>query len=325
MSATTRKPKKPSMIEFTRKYANDEDECRKFFFDAVYPEGWICDKCGSHHCHPVSGRNNVWQCDDCGHQQYLFAGTIFQDNKLELYKLLLGLFLFFSSNKGISGIEMSSALDVNYKTALLLCRKCRALMASSDSGRILDSMFYEADTAYIGSASKTPGRTGNGTEKQPFMAILSTGEENRYPHYIKLYPIPKDNSEMTDKFLSKSMVLSKDRVLNTDGKTTFNVLKDRITVNNEKIDYSDKKHRLHWLNIVIGDVKNQITGIYHGVCKRDLPLFLKEQEYRINHRYIGKGLMAKIQKYIYLSSPVPKKAIIRSLDLAKGYFTPDFA
>ncbi|MDD6257858.1 MAG: hypothetical protein PUA69_01140 [Erysipelotrichaceae bacterium] len=72
MSATTRKPKKPSMIEFTRTYANDEVACRKFFF---------------------------------------------------------------SSNKGMSGIEMSSALDVNYKTALLLCRKCRVLMAFSDSGR----------------------------------------------------------------------------------------------------------------------------------------------------------------------------------------------
>lgn len=78
-------------------------------------------------------------------------------------------------------------------------------------------------------------------------------------------------------------------------------------------------------SLFIRVVKNQITGIYHGVCKRDLPLFLKEQEYRINHRYVGKGLMAKIQKYIYQSSPVPKKVIIRSLDLAKGYFTPDFA
>jgi hypothetical protein len=209
MYATTRKAKKPSMIEFTHKFANDEEACLKFFF---------------------------------------------------------------SSNKGMSGIEMSSALDVNYKTALLLCRKCRALMASSDSGRILDSRFYEADTAYIGSASRTTGKTGNSTEKLPFMAILSSGEEKRYPYYIKLNPIPEDNSEMTDKFLSKPMVLSKDRVLNTDGKTAFNVLKDRI-----------------------------------------------------NHRYAGKGLIAKIQKYIYQSSPVLKKAIIRSLDLVRGYFNPDFA
>lgn len=66
---------------------------------------------------------------------------------------------------------MSSALNVNYKTALLLYRKCRALMASSDSEKILDSKFYEADTAYIGSASMHPGRTGSDTKKQPFMKL----------------------------------------------------------------------------------------------------------------------------------------------------------
>ena len=63
-----------------------------------------------------------WQCKECGHQQYLFANTIFQDNKLDLYKLLLGLFLFFNNSKGISAMDMKSHLDVNYKTALLLCR-----------------------------------------------------------------------------------------------------------------------------------------------------------------------------------------------------------
>lgn len=96
-------------------------------------------------------------------------------------------------------------------------------------------------------------------------------------------------STLMDRFLSNSMVLSMDRTLNTDGKTTFNVLKDRINLHNYKVNYDDKNQRLHSLNIVIGDVKNQINVIYHGVSKRDLPLFLKEQEFRMNHRYTGKN------------------------------------
>lgn len=195
-------------------------------------------------------------------------------------------------------------------------------MAQSDTNHILDSMFYEADTAYMGSESKEPGHEGNGTQKQPFMAILSTGEENQYPHYVKLYPVPADNGKLTDLFLSKSMVLSKDRILNTDGKTTFNVLKDRITVNNFKVDYTKKNHRLHWLNIIIGDVKNHINGIYHGVSRRDLPLFLKEQEYRMNHRYTGEAMLDKVQQYLYHSFPIPRRAIVRALNIAERFFTP---
>ena len=100
----------------------------------------------------------------------LFAGTIFQDNKLPLYKLLLGLFLFFVSNKGISAIELRSHLDVNYKTALLLARKCRILMSDSNSTKRLDSLFYESDTAYIGSKAKEPGhRSGMGFRRQEFL------------------------------------------------------------------------------------------------------------------------------------------------------------
>ena len=50
--------------------------------------------------------------------------------------------------------------------------------------------------------------------------------------------VPKDDRETKNAFLTQSLVLSKDRTLNTEGKTTFNIMKDRITVVNEKIDYS---------------------------------------------------------------------------------------
>ena len=80
-------------------------------------------------------------------------------------------------------------LDVNYKTALLLCRKCRILMAQSNSDKILDSMFYEADIAYIGASSKGEHKQGMTTDKQPLLVVLSTLQENRYPQYLKLYAI----------------------------------------------------------------------------------------------------------------------------------------
>ena len=116
----------------------------------------------------ISIRNHVYTCSKCDHQSCLFAGTIFQDCKLDLYKLLLGLFIFFTSNEGVSAMKMRSQLDVNYKTVLLLCRKCRVLMSECNPEKILDNMFYEADVAYIGSRSKEPGHQGCGTEEQYF-------------------------------------------------------------------------------------------------------------------------------------------------------------
>ena len=78
------KDKKPSMIEFTRKYANNDQACEDFFFHAKYPNGYYCEKCGCTHYKKISTRNHVYTCSKCGHQSCLFAGTIFQDCKLDL-------------------------------------------------------------------------------------------------------------------------------------------------------------------------------------------------------------------------------------------------
>lgn len=314
------KTKKDSLIKFTRKYANKPEECRRFFFEMKWPTGFYCEKCGCTHYYFIK-RNGVYKCKECGHEHYLLSNTIFQDNKLDLYTLMLGMFLFFTSNKGISAIELQSQLDVNYKTALLLCRKCRILMAQSDSQKILDSMFYEADGVYIGAKSKQKGKQGCATEQQPFLIVLSTDSENKYPKFIKIQVTNSETSMNVEKFISKNIVFGKDKILNTDGKFSYDCLNDRITVRNQKIDYSEDNHRLYWLNTIVGDLKNNIIGIYHGVTKRDLPLFLKEQEWRFNHRQSGNTILKKVKKYILQSSPTPKKSIITVLNLSEPYFT----
>lgn len=59
------KDKKPSMIEFTRKYANNDQACEDFFFRAKYPNGYYCEKCGCTHYRKISTRNHVYTCSKC--------------------------------------------------------------------------------------------------------------------------------------------------------------------------------------------------------------------------------------------------------------------
>ena len=55
--------------------------------------------------------------------------------------------------------------------------------------------------------------------------------------------------------------MSPDRIFNTDGKITYNILKDRMTVVNQKVDYTDKHHRLKWLNTIIGNIQTRDYSI----------------------------------------------------------------
>ncbi len=97
-------------------------------------------------------------------------------------------------------------------------------------------------------------------------------------------------------------------------------MKDRITVVNEKIDYSKDNHRLYWLNTILGDIKNNIIGICPGVRKIDLPLFFRKQEYRFNHRNTGKQMMDKVAKYIFKSHPMTRRQIANALNAAFPIF-----
>lgn len=238
----------------------------------------------------------------------MFSNNIFQGNKLPLFKLILGMYLFCWSNKGISAIKLASHLDVNYKSALKLCRKFRILMTLSNSEHILDSLFYEADTVYID--AKTSNKPG-----------LSTDKEKSYPKYVKLAIIPTDNQHYMSKFAKMNAALSKESVLNTDGKTTFSELFHEIQLKSKKIIYTEKDHRLYWLNIIVGNIKNNITGIYHGITKQALPLFLHEQEWRFNHRYMGNTVLDKIAEYITKSFPIHLKRLSDILDLSQSYFS----
>ena len=223
---TVLKPRKPSLVDFTNKYCNNDEACFDFFRKARFPEGFVYEKCGCAHCCKLI-RHNVTECSTCGHQDYLFAGTIFQDNKLPLYKLLLGLFLFFVNSNGISAIELHSHLNVNYKTALLLARECRILMNDSNNTHKLEPLFYESDTTYIGAPAKEKGRQGLGTTKQPVLFVLSIGQENNYHNYVKLFPMLVDSGSNIRPFFLQGVVMTANRVLNTDVKTTYNCLKKR--------------------------------------------------------------------------------------------------
>lgn len=75
--------------------------------------------------------------------------------------------------------------------------------------------------------------------------MLSTNKDNRYPKYIKLAVIPTDNKHYMTKFVKMNTKMSKDRVLNTNGKTMFSELSNDIQLKSEKINYDERNHRLY--------------------------------------------------------------------------------
>ena len=181
-------------------------------------------------------------------------------------------------------------------------------MSLSNSEKLLNSLFYEADVFNIGAKSKN--NAGRASEQQPILGILSTDKGNNYPRFIKLRRINDYTGLSLKKNIEQCCILTHAALLNKE-----------IQVKNEKISYEEKNHRLLWLNIIIGNIKNNITGIYHGITKREMPLFLNEQEYRFNHRNMRKTVMDKIKKYLQKSFPISHRQIVYILNISAPHFS----
>ena len=186
-------------------------------------------------------------------------------------------------------------------------------MKNSNSKKSLDSSFYESDVAYTGTSSHK-GKRGLRTDKQAFLVVLSTEQENQYHLFVKLKELAVDLGKNIKKMFDQYVIMSPDRKLNTDGKSTYNVLKTKMQVQNEKIDYDKEEHQLYFLNKIVSNLNHQLPHIFHGIGKRMLPLCYAEYEWRFNHRKNG-SFLERISTYIRQSNIATRKMIRSSIDL----------
>ncbi len=108
----------------------------------------VCPRCACVACYEYASLP-LFKCQACGHQFSVTSGTIFAHRKLPVRDYLMAIALFVNGAKGLSALQLSRDLDVQYKTAFVLAHKLReALAAEQKDGRL--SGHVEIDGAYFG-------------------------------------------------------------------------------------------------------------------------------------------------------------------------------
>ena len=90
-----------------------------------------------------------FKCKGCHHQFSVTSGTMFHSPKLDFVDLLDGICLFVTGSKGMSAVQFSRTMDVQYKTAWVWCHKMReALADETDHAKLSGEV--EIDGCYVG-------------------------------------------------------------------------------------------------------------------------------------------------------------------------------
>jgi len=144
-----------------------EDEAYGLFCEMRWPEtdgGAVCPRCGCADAYFLKTRRK-YKCTACYHQYSVTSGTIFASRKLSFTDLLAAIVLFVNGAKGLSALQASRDLDVQYKTAFVLFHKLREAMAREFATTKLNGT-VEIDGGYFGGYVKPENKKADRKDRR---------------------------------------------------------------------------------------------------------------------------------------------------------------
>src|SRR5690606_33154076 len=124
----------------------------------------VCPKCGCLDHYNIPTRSK-FKCAACHAQFSVTSGTMFASRKLSFTDLLAAICLFVNGSKGMSAVQFSRDLDVQYKTAFVLAHKLREAIAAETVTEMLDGE-VEIDGAYFGGHVRTENRVEDRVDRR---------------------------------------------------------------------------------------------------------------------------------------------------------------
>ena len=289
-----------SLPGFLESYGT-EQQCRDALFKLRWPTGFVCPACGNTTYCELHGRK-VYQCNHCHTQTSLTSGTIFASTKLPLTQWFLSIYLLTQHKSSISALQLMREIGVSYNTAWKIKHKLMQVMLERQRGDTLSGRI-EIDDAYIG--GERPGKPGRGAHhKAPFIAVVETDAETRKPQRIQLRVVKGFRSAEIERYAKTH--LTPGCVVVSDGLACFNAVEEASCIHVPIISAGGRKGAQHpsfrWVNTMLGNVKNAITGTLHSVSLKHVPRYLAEFKYRFNRRY-RLGDMIERLAYVGLRTP----------------------
>jgi transposase-like protein len=302
-----------SLFELFKNYGT-ENQCIEALFKWRWPSGFRCPQCGcDRYC--VLKIRKLYQCNDCRHQTSLISGTIFEQTKLPLTTWFLAIHLITQSKTGLSALALKRQIGVSYNTAWSMKHKIMQVMKERDDSKPLSGII-QLDDVYWG-GERRGGKRGRGSaNKVPFVAAVSLNKEG---HPIAMNMNVVKGFRLTEISRWAKQHLQPNSTIISDGLPCFSAVKEagchHISIVTGGGPQSVTKEEFTWINTLIGNVKNAITGTYHAINPKHLPRYLAEFCYRHNRRFQLEDMLPRFAYVAVRTPPMPG----RLLKLAEAY------
>lgn len=298
------KPLAPSEINLSSLGKLSESAARKMLERLRWPNGPVCPHCGvidnALAMKSDTLRDGVWNCRACRKPFSVTVGTIFEGSHIPLSKWLLGFFLFASSKKSVSALQLQRQLALgSYRTAWHMAHRIRHAMKNDSGGGGMLSGIVEADETFVGGKPRNPAKGATGTKR--IQAAQRAWREKRVPVAVLVSRDGKARAKALEKvtsnnlgaFIKANVDLSKTALMTDEHRGYTDVGREfahgHWSVNHKRGEYARDIIHSNTAESFHALFKRAVHGSWHHISRQHIGRYLDEQCFRWSNRKVGDG------------------------------------
>lgn len=271
-------------------YQGGEDAAYQTFKRLRWEDGVpVCPECGCVECYEISTRRR-FKCSACYRQFSVTSGTIFASRKLAFVDLMAAICIFVNAVKGLSALQLSRDLDVQYKTAFVLAHKLREALASETADHTLSGE-VEIDGAYFGGHIRPANKAEDRIDRR--LAEHQTGTR-------RVVVALRQRKGRTRTFVAHSeaegveiaaRIVSRKSVVFADEAGHWDRLHQAWIVGriNHREAYSADGANTNQVESFFSRLRRMVTGQHHGVSPKYLHQYSAHAAWLEDHRRRSNG------------------------------------
>ena len=310
------KPLDPKNLTLATLGKLTEADARAMLERLRWPHGPVCPHCGvigdakrmeSSDESATQLRDGVWNCRACRKPFSVTVGTIFEGSHIPLSKWLLGFYLFASSKKGISALQLQRQLALgSYRTAWHMAHRIRHAMQNDPNPGKLSGVIEADETHVGGKVRKTAGKPpvdrfeGNVTKRR--QAGQRAWQGKRVPVAVLVSRDGKARARALDKVTGKALhafiaenVDMGNATLHTDEHTGYVGIGREFSGGHHAVKHAQGEYaraggiHSNTAEAFNGLFKRSIQGAWHHISREHIGRYLDEQCFRWSHRDVNDG------------------------------------
>lgn len=138
----------------------DEAGAVQYMSKFRWPDGkQECPACEAKSHHRFRKQRLLWRCNNCSREFSVTTGTVFQDRKMPVKKILQAIFTYSRVAKGNPALALCSDLQISYPAAWLLCSKLREVLLKTRNPCPLSGLVH-IDGGYFGGKPRAVNNHG---------------------------------------------------------------------------------------------------------------------------------------------------------------------